>query len=102
MSNHVHILLSTLPGSSLLNKILQNHKKFTVVQCNKILNRSGAFWAEESYDTLIRNSIHFFRSVNYCIQNPVKAGIVKNWMDWKWTYLQRDLKKDYLLDKTGG
>ena len=71
MSNHVHVLLSTLPDSQLLNVILQNHKKFTAVQGNKVPGRSGAFWAEESYDTIIRNNTHFFQSVNYIIQNPV-------------------------------
>jgi putative transposase len=97
MSNHVHILLSTLPNSHLLNVLLQNHKKFTAVQSNKILNRSGAFWAEESYDTIIRDDAHFFRSVNYCIQNPVKAGLTRNWFDWKWTYIHPELEKEYKL-----
>ena len=56
MSNHVHILIRTLPNAPTLNVILQNHKKFTAVHSNKILHRSGAFWAEESFDTLIRNN----------------------------------------------
>ncbi len=51
MSNHIHILLTTLPASDLLNKILQNHKKITATQRNKVLKRSGQFWAEESFDT---------------------------------------------------
>jgi len=59
MSNHVHILLSTLPGSPLLNVILQNHKKFTARQSNKILGRSGPFWAEESFDTINRVNPQF-------------------------------------------
>jgi REP element-mobilizing transposase RayT len=95
MSNHVHIIISTLPGSPLLNVILQNHKKFTAVQSNKLLDRSGKFWAEESFDTLIRNNAHYFRAASYCIQNPVKAGLVKNWTDWKWTYLHPELDKEF-------
>lgn len=98
MSNHVHTLLSTLPGSPLLNVVLQNHKKFTAVRCNKILGRHGQFWAEESFDTLIRNNKHFFSVVNYIVNNPVKAGIVKKWDDWEWTYLHPELKKDFLLN----
>lgn len=97
MSNHVHVLLSTHPGSPLLNIILQNHKKFTAVHCNKVLGRSGPFWAEESYDTIIRTNAHYFRVVNYIIQNPVKAGLVKNWMDWKFTYLHPELEKEYKM-----
>jgi putative transposase len=99
MSNHVHTLLSTLPGSKLLNTILQNHKKFTAVQSNKVLGRSGTFWAEESFDTLIRNNAHFWRVVNYILQNPVKAGIVQHWSDYKWTYIHPDLEKIYMLQE---
>lgn len=97
MSNHVHILISTLEGAPLLNVILQHHKKFTAVQCNKALNRTGKFWAEESYDTMIRNDRHFHRVVNYILQNPVKAGIVNKWVAFKWNYLHPELEKEYKL-----
>ncbi|MEI9807785.1 MAG: hypothetical protein WDO16_07855 [Bacteroidota bacterium] len=97
MSNHVHILLSTLINSPLLNVIMQNHKKFTAVQGNKVLKRPGKFWAEESYDTIIRDNDHFFRVARYILNNPVKAGLVKKWDDWKWTYIHPDMKDDFLL-----
>jgi REP element-mobilizing transposase RayT len=97
MSNHVHILIRLLPYAPPLNVILQNHKRFTAVQSNKLLRRSGAFWAEESYDTIIRDNKHFYNTVYYIIQNPVKSGLVKNWCDWKWTYLHPDLEKEYRL-----
>ena len=97
MSNHVHVLLSTLRGSPLLNVILQNHKKFTAVQCNKLLGRSGRFWAEESFDTIVRDNDHFFSVVHYIINNPVKAGIIKKWIDWKWTYIHPVMKEDFML-----
>lgn len=97
MSNHVHILVTLLPGSPLLNAILQNHKKFTAVHCNKVLSRSGKFWAEESYDTIIRDNDHFFKSVHYIINNPVKAGLAERWNEWKWTYMEPEMKKDFIL-----
>ena len=93
----MHILIRHLPNAPLLSTILQNHKKFTAVQSNKILQRSGPFWAEESFDTIIRNNEHFYRVVNYIIQNPVKAGLAKNWHDWKWSYLHPELDKEYRL-----
>lgn len=101
MSNHVHTLISTLPGSPLLNVILQNHKKFTAVTCNKLLGRSGKFWEEESFDTLIRNNEHFFNVARYIINNPVKAGLVSQWTDWKWTYIRPGLKEDFWLSAKG-
>ena len=94
MSNHVHILIRLLPNAPALNVILQNHKKFTAVQSNKLLSRSGSFWAEESFDTIIRHEKHFYHTIYYIINNPVKAGLVNNWWEWKWTYLQAELEKN--------
>ena len=93
MGNHVHVVLETFKQSSPLEKILQNHKKFTARHANILLNRTGQFWEEETFDTVIRDNDHFWNCVNYCIQNPVKAGFVKNWKDWKWTYIKPGLLK---------
>ena len=95
MSNHVHAVLRTLKDSPPLNVIMQNHKKFTAVHCNRILKRTGQFWEEESFDRLIRNERHFHNSINYCLMNPVKAGLVMKWSDWKWNFLKPNLDRLY-------
>jgi REP-associated tyrosine transposase len=97
MSNHVHILLRLLPTASSLSIVMQNHKKFTAVHSNKFLQRSGPFWAEESFDTIIRDNSHFYNTVFYIIQNPVKARLVTDWYNWKWTYLHPEPDKEYRL-----
>ncbi len=91
MSNHVHIVISPLPNSPSLNVILQNHKKFTAIQCNKILERNGQFWEEESFDTLIRDNNHFNNCIIYTLNNPVNSDLVKYWRDWPWTYIDPQL-----------
>ncbi|MFM9910918.1 MAG: transposase [Chitinophagaceae bacterium] len=91
MPNHVHFLLSTLKNSPSLDVILQNHKKFTAVHCNKLLKRSGQFWQAESYDRIIRNSQYFNSTIDYILENPVNAGLIKDWKNWKWTYLHPQL-----------
>lgn len=93
MGNHVHVVLETFQKSQPLEKILQNHKKFTARQSNRILNRSEHFWEEETYDSVIRNENHFWNCVNYSINNPVKSGLVKKWKDWKFTYVKPSLLK---------
>ena len=95
MPNHVHVLLTTLENASPLDKILQNHKKFTANKCNKLLNRNGQFCQNESFDRVIRSEKHFNSTFQYIINNPVKAGFVNNWKDWKWTYLHPDLESFY-------
>jgi len=97
MSNHVHVLMRLLAVAPTLNVILQNIKKFTAVQSNKLLSRSGKFWAEESFDILIRNEKHFYNTIHYIINNPVKAGLVNNWWEWNWTYLCEELAGEYKL-----
>ena len=97
MSNHIHILIRLLPTALSLSIIMRNHKKFTAVQSNKLLQQSGPFWTEERFDTVIRDNSHFYNTVFYIIQNPVKAGLVTNWYDWKWTHLHPDMDKEYRL-----
>jgi len=94
MGNHVHILISTNADSPPLYKILQDHKKFTALKSNRVLKRSGQFWDHESFDTIIRDNKHFFSVVTYILNNPVKAGLVKKWDDWRWTFVHPDLKND--------
>lgn len=59
------------------SKIMESLKGFTARKCNKVLDRSGTFWQRESYDHVIRDRAEFHRVVNYVLQNPVKAGLVK-------------------------
>jgi len=77
----------------IVTKILQDLKSKTALKCNKILNRSGAFWQHESYDHVVRNNQELRRIVEYVLNNPVKAGLTEKWDNWKWSYYN----PDYLL-----
>jgi putative transposase len=91
MFNHVHVVFEPLRRlewhSDLpLYKIMQSLKRHTARQANLILGRKGAFWEDESYDRVIRDNNEYIRTVNYVLENPVKAGLVSRWEEWKWTY----------------
>lgn len=86
MSNHVHAVFSLKGDNKDLYKVMQSHKSFTAKKGNEILQREGAFWEPESYDHILRNG-EYGNIVNYILQNAVKAGLVKKWEDWKWSYL---------------
>lgn len=73
---------STYPVTDILRLI----KGSTAREANKMLNRSGSFWQHESYDHLVRNDMARERIIRYILKNPVKAGLVKKWNDWEWTY----------------
>lgn len=74
-----------------LTKILREIKGSTARECNKILNRSGAFWQHESYDHVIRNGKECGNIISYVLNNPVNAGIVADWQKWKWSYCKYEL-----------
>jgi REP element-mobilizing transposase RayT len=69
-----------------VTKIIQDIKKFTARESNKILNRNGIFWQNESYDHAIRNKKELLETVKYVLNNPVKAGLCVKSKDWEWNY----------------
>jgi REP element-mobilizing transposase RayT len=75
-----------------LDVIMHSLKSYTANEANKLLKRSGAFWETESYDHVIRDEREYYRTIAYVLNNPVKAGLVRNWRDWPWSY-KRDSEK---------
>jgi len=109
MSNHVHVVftpflneaslreehdeaghlvfVSEYPG---LSKIMHRLKGRSARECNLVLSRSGQFWEHESFDHVIRAG-KLMRTVKYVLNNPVKAGLVKDWREWRWSYCRKEL-----------
>lgn len=81
MPNHVHVLIETFAGWP-LDKVLHSWKSFTATEANKILQRQGKFWLREYFDRYIRDEQHFWNTVQYIHENPVKAGLVASAADW--------------------
>ena len=88
MSNHVHMVINELTKP--LYRVMQSLKRYTARESNKLLDRLGTFWQDESYDHVVRNQAELIRIINYTVKNPVKAGLVKNWQDWKFSYCSTD------------
>lgn len=93
MSNHFHWVLSVFKqdenGKPVhLEDILHSVKLFSARHINENEATEGQFWMHESFDTTIRNNIHFNNVVNYVINNPVSAGLVMDWQDWPGTFLE--------------
>jgi putative transposase len=91
MPNHVHAVFAPLAQNDVpesLSSIMHSLKRNTARRANLVLDRSGAFWEHESFDHYIRNRVEWKRIVRYVLENPVKAGLVKNWKDWPWNYFR--------------
>jgi putative transposase len=89
MSNHVHLMISLHDGQA-LEEIMRSIKGPSARYCNLALGRRGAFWQHESYDRVLRWNEHRV-TAKYIVINPVKAGIVRHWREYKWTYLNEQL-----------
>lgn len=109
MSNHVHAVFKPLlseaelreridadghpifigehPG---LSRIMHTLKGASARECNLILSRQGQFWEHESFDHVIREG-KFYSTIRYVLNNPVKAGLVREWREWRWNYCRSDL-----------
>ena len=101
MSNHVHALLDfsiQLPKDNFapfddtqyvqLHTVMKHIKGTSAANINHECRRTGRFWQPESYDRYIRNGKHLFQATEYIRNNPVKAGICKNWEEFPFTYVK--------------
>jgi REP element-mobilizing transposase RayT len=83
MPNHVHLLAS--PAIPLPN-LTKSLKGITAKRANQMLSLTGtSFWQEESYDHLVRHEREFEKVRNYIEENPVRAGLVKEASEYRWS-----------------
>ncbi len=94
MPNHMHFLIRPMQKNERqyysLAKITHSIKGYTAVEANRLLGRSGKFWQHESFDHFSRSEAESRRIARYIVHNPVKAGWVKEWRQWPYTYCQDD------------
>jgi putative transposase len=85
MSNYVHVIFIniTVPLASIMKSI----KGFTAYSINKLENRTGAFWQDESYDHMIRSRDELSDTIAYVLNNPVKSGLCKHYSEHPFTYV---------------
>ena len=83
MPNHVHLLVKV--GNTSLSKIVNELKRYTAREANKILRQEGAFWAEDYFDTYMRDTEHELKTRRYIENNPVKALLVREPREWPWS-----------------
>lgn len=54
-------------------------------QMNKILGRAGQLWPHSFYEHCIRSDKDFREKLNYFHSNPLRANLVKNPADYKYS-----------------
>jgi REP element-mobilizing transposase RayT len=84
MPNHVHAVVEPTDRNA-LDRIVHSWKSFTATSANQVLGRSGAFWHRDYFDRFIRDEGHLNRTIEYVENNPVKAGLVSEPAQWRWS-----------------
>ncbi len=96
MPDHVHLLLRPLRGPDgwpyPLVDILQCLKSATAHRMNKVLHRDGPVWEEESFDHVLRSDESLKEKCEYLQQNPVRRALASRPEDYRWLWVDPELK----------
>jgi REP element-mobilizing transposase RayT len=84
MPNHVHALAQIRSGQR-LDRIVHSWKSFTAHQANRLLGRTGLFWAPEYFDRYMRDEHHLAVTLAYIEENPVRAGLCREPAAWPYS-----------------
>ncbi|HEX3352893.1 MAG TPA: transposase [Terriglobales bacterium] len=90
MPDHVHLALTPLyEGDSCFSlvEIMQGIKSASAHKINCSLNRTGQIWQRESFDRVLRLEESMHAKIEYIVQNPVRAGLVKVASDYPWLWV---------------
>jgi putative transposase len=83
MPNHIHVVVDV--WQTPLSTLIGQWKGRSAHDANRLLGRRGTFWQRESFDTLIRDSGHLARAIRYTEHNPLKAALVRDPKQWRWS-----------------
>ncbi len=86
MPDHVHILCAPVAGSenrpAPLTATLRLIKGRTAFMLNKVRQRNGQFWQDESFDRVVRDEREHTETARYILHNAVRAELVENGWDY--------------------
>jgi putative transposase len=92
MPTHVHVIFAPygaaarVGGEDSFVSILQSLKRQTAMEANRILGRQGNFWEGECFGRYLRDQLEWERIVDHVLNNPVRAGLARDWREWRWSF----------------
>lgn len=89
MSNHLHLLI-TPKDKQQLSMFMQTIANRYVRYYNAINKRTGTIWEGRFKSCLVDSDNYLFTLYKYIEMNPVKANMVDNIADYKWSSYQHN------------
>jgi putative transposase len=80
MPDHVHAVVRLKEGE--LSEAVKLFSMYSSNKINQILHRRGPVWQHGFYDHALRGPISLQAYLQYMVQNPVRAGLVKEAREW--------------------
>ncbi|HKO96139.1 MAG TPA: transposase [Pyrinomonadaceae bacterium] len=84
LPNHYHLLVRTECIKALRRELGLLHGRTSYAWNGEEDQRGRQIWFN-CLDRLIRSHRHFWATMNYIHNNPVKHGYVDRWQDWIWS-----------------
>jgi len=93
MPNHFHLIaqVSTRPLPEIMCQFMQSTSRCI----NQISGRQNQTWGGRHYKCEIKSFHYFMNAYKYTYQNPVRARLVRNTEDWKYSTLHALLGKTH-------
>ena len=91
MPDHVHLIITPLVDRGAMEiyslaRIMDTIKGASAHKINKTLGRKGHVWQAESFDHVLRSSESLDAKVEYLLENPVRAGLVRKRTEYPWLW----------------
>jgi len=84
MPDHVHMVAGLVSGT--LGDLMQRFKGFTARSINKLLDGKGPVWNNQYHDHAVRTDEVLLEVIQYCLNNPVRAGLVTDFHEYPYWY----------------
>ncbi|GKT09324.1 transposase [Desulforhabdus sp. TSK] len=89
MPDHVHFVARL--RSTTLPSLMHSLKSFTSNKIHDLPNREDRLWEAQYYDHAIRTDDELRERILYCLQNPVRKGLVGHFREWPHWYCAYDV-----------
>ncbi|MBN1398673.1 MAG: transposase [Bacteroidetes bacterium] len=84
MPDHVHFFCSAGTEAKELFVFMKFWKEWTSKGIKKKCNIQRNIWQKEFFDHLLRSEESYAQKCDYVLNNPVRAGLVKDAKEWPW------------------
>ncbi len=93
MPDHAHLLFTALRDPDgwtfALPEILRAIKGTSARSINKLSERTGPLWQDESFDHVLRGDESLRETIEYIRQNPVRKGLTQKPEDYRWLWVEQ-------------